>query len=407
LRQAEKQPGFASVLLEIVASTSIEVPTRQAASLFFKNYVKRNWDEDEEGAKIATADRQLVKDNIVAFMTQMPPALQVQVGEAVTLIADSDFPSKWENLIDNLISQISLTDMKVTNGVLHTAHSIFKRWRSQFRSDSLFTEIAFVLSRFCEPFLAIFKQTDAMIEQNQSNKEALEVLLHTLLLLTKVFYDLNCQDIPEFFEDHMAEFMTVLHKYLTIQLPIVTADEDDDSAGPLQKVKASICEIVELYTQRYEEVFTMLPDFVNTTWTLLTQVSLEPKDDILVSKALSCLTSVVRVPRHTHLFESEDVLKKFIELIVLPNMTLRTSDEELFEDDPIEYIRRDLEGSDSDTRRRAATEFVRSLVEKFESRVTNIVLEYVKLHLAQYAANPAANWKSKDTAMYLVSSNSK
>jgi len=30
------------------------------------------------------------------------------------------------------------------------------------------------------------------------------------------------------------------------------------------------------------------------------------------------------------------------------------SDEELFEDDPLDYIRRDLEGSDSDTRRRSA-----------------------------------------------------
>ncbi|ORY85547.1 importin-alpha re-exporter [Protomyces lactucae-debilis] len=404
LRQAETQSGFASVLLEIVASTSIDLPTRQAASLFFKNYVKRNWEDDEEGQKIALSDRQLVKDNIVSFMTRMPPTLQVQVGEAVTLIADTDFPAKWDYLIDSLISQISLTDMSVTNGVLQTAHSIFKRWRSQFRSDALFTEINFVLSRFCEPFLAIFKQTDLMIDQNRNNKQALDILLQTLLLLTKVFYDLNCQDIPEFFEDHMAEFMSVLHKYLTIDLPVITAGEDDDVAGPLQKVKASICEIVELYTQRYEEIFTMLPEFVNTTWVLLTQVSLEPKDDILVSKALSSLTSVVRVPRHAQLFESEEVLKKFVELIVLPNMSLRTSDEELFEDDPIEYIRRDLEGSDSDTRRRAATEFVRSLVEKFEQKITSIVLEYVKVYLTQYAADPVSNWKSKDTAMYLISS---
>jgi hypothetical protein len=53
------------------------------------------------------------------------------------------------------------------------------------------------------------------------------------------------------------------------------------------------------------------------------------------------------------------------------------SDEELFEDDPIEYIRRDLEGSDSDTRRRAATDFVRSLSEQFEGPLTSIFGEYL------------------------------
>lgn len=85
------------------------------------------------------------------------------------------------------------------------------------------------------------------------------------------------------------------------------------------------------------------------------------------------LTSVVRVERHQQLFRSDETLKQFCEKIVLPNMTLRgvlsvmilvfghdlhyvrlshpsysnniESDEELFEDDPIEYIRRDLEGS--------------------------------------------------------------
>lgn len=49
--------------------------------------------------------------------------------------------------------------------------------------------------------------------------------------------------------------------------------------------------------------------------------------------------------RHKALFENVDTLKAICCDVVLPNMTLRASDEELFEDDPIEYIRRDLEGS--------------------------------------------------------------
>ena len=65
----------------------------------------------------------------------------------------------------------------------------------------------------------------------------------------------------------------------------------------------------------------------------------------MVSKAIGFLSSVVKPVRHKELFQSPEILSNICEKIILPNMTLRESDEELFEDDPIEYIRRDLEGS--------------------------------------------------------------
>lgn len=74
----------------------------------------------------------------------------------------------------------------------------------------------------------------------------------------------------------------------------------------------------------------------------------------------------------------------------------------MFEDNPIEYIRRDLEGSDTDTRRRAAADFIRGLLEKFEVEVTKIMSEYVNRYLQNYNANPAANWKDKNTAIFLL-----
>lgn len=74
----------------------------------------------------------------------------------------------------------------------------------------------------------------------------------------------------------------------------------------------------------------------------------------------------------------------------------------MFEDDPIEYIRRDLEGSDNDTRRRAATDLVRSLAEQFEARLTGLFGGYVNHFLQNYQASPAKNWKDKDTAIYLL-----
>jgi exportin-2 (importin alpha re-exporter) len=91
-------------------------------------------------------------------------------------------------------------------------------------------------------------------------------------------------------------------------------------------------------------------------------------------------------------------LQMLCEKIIIPNMFFRDSDEENFEDNAREYIRRDIEGSDSDTRRRAATELVKGLRKHFEQPVTHTCASYITslLNAAQQ------DWKAKDVAIYLV-----
>ena len=50
-------------------------------------------------------------------------------------------------------------------------------------------------------------------------------------------------------------------------------------------------------------------------------------------------------------------------------MQLRDDLVEMFELDYVEYVRRDTEGNDFDTRRRAATELVKGLLSQYPSEV--------------------------------------
>ncbi|KAI7288671.1 Cse1-domain-containing protein, partial [Hortaea werneckii] len=61
-------------------------------------------------------------------------------------------------------------------------------------------------------------------------------------------------------------------------------------------------------------------------------------------------------------------------------------------------------GSDEDTRRRAATNFLRKLMEQFEKLVTDVVMRYIDHFLGEYAKDKKGNWKSKDTAVHLYTS---
>jgi exportin-2 (importin alpha re-exporter) len=228
--------------------------------------------------------------------------------------------------------------------------------------------------------------------------------MEVMNLLVKVFFDLSSQDLPPIFEENLADVTGLLHKYLTYDNPLLATDDDSES-GPLEFVKAGICEAMTLYMQKYEDAFgDLCAPFITSAWNLLTTIGPETKFDILVSKALHFLTAVASIDKHAQNFNNEDTLGQVVEKVILPNVSLRETDIEQFEDEPIEYIRRDLEGSDADTRRRAATDFLGKLLEKFEALVTSVVGRYITHYLQAFAKNPSQDWKSKDTAVYLFSS---
>ena len=308
--------------------------------------------------------------------------------------------------------------------MLQVAHSIFKRWRPLYRSDPLFTEINHVLSKFGAPFLQVIEvlrtplwrnkttiadggalqNTDNLIQQNQSNKETLSQLFASMNLIVKLIYDLSVQDLPPIFEDQMRAVTGLLHRYLVYENRLLETDDEPD-AGPLEHLKAGIFELLQMWVQKYEDAFgAYAGQFIDSSWNLLTTLGTQVKYDILTSKALQFLTAVTKSPAHAQAFSQEAVLSQVVERVILPNVTLRDSDMELFEDEPIEFTRRDLEGSDSDTRRRASTDFLRELMTRFEELVSGVVQRYINHYLSSYEENPTTNWKSKDTAVYLYAS---
>ncbi|CEP62978.1 importin-alpha export receptor LALA0_S06e08240g [Lachancea lanzarotensis] len=404
LKAEESLEGFPLTLMHVIASGNLPVSTRLAGALFFKNFIKRRWVDENGDYLISLSDVDAIKREIVPLMIVLPGNLQIQIGEAISVIADSDFPQRWPNLLDDLIGKFSTNDMVTNRGVLTVAHSIFKRWRPLFRSDELFLEIKFVLDKFASPFLALLQSVDEQITASTADAAKLTLLFDVLLVLIKLYYDLNCQDIPEFFEDNAQLGMGVMLKYLAYDNQLLEDKDEEDQASVVTKVKSSIEELIQLYITRYDDVFEpMANDFIKATLDILTGLMPQAKNDVLISKALHFMTAVTKIPKYFELFNNEGALQSIIEQIILPNVTLREADEELFEDDPIEYVRRDLEGSDSETRRKGCTDFVKELKEKNEHVVVSLVLKQIKAFFLKYQEDPANNWKYKDLSIYLFS----
>lgn len=271
-------------------------------------------------------------------------------------------------VLQQLVGSISQDNFSINVGVLQTAHSIFKRWKSQFASDDLYREILLVLSQFCGPYLELFKvrtdavacsvcrddpsadrsppyrrlcqRTDQLLNLPASSlppTATVAQLGQTLLLLLQLFYDLNAQDLPEFFEDNLALFLGngsgdvgLLGKYLRWERPELVGDEDDTTPSPLDKIRAQICSILELFTMRYSDAFTstLLAPFVQSVWEFLAgpvSRSESTKQDVLVCRALGFLGVVVKMGTNKAMFSQDGTLERLVEMVVLPSMGLRSA----------------------------------------------------------------------------------
>ena len=64
-----------------------------------------------------------------------------------------------------MVEQFSSGDFGVINGVLQTAHPLFRRYKHEMQSDALWTEIKYVLDNFVEPLTNLFTATIELTQQ--------------------------------------------------------------------------------------------------------------------------------------------------------------------------------------------------------------------------------------------------
>mmetsp|Transcript_16833 Transcript_16833/g.23828 ORF Transcript_16833/g.23828 Transcript_16833/m.23828 type:complete len:877 (-) Transcript_16833:150-2780(-) len=336
-------------------------------------------------------------------MCTVPHQIQSQCSEAISLISLIDFPQNWDNLLTDLVQKFNSPDLSVVNGVLITANSIFKRFRYAERSNSLYEDILYVLQILQAPLLTLFKTLDQAVGGYTNDIQQLNPRLTALRSVCGIFYSLNWQDLPEYFEDHMSEWMEGFSKYLSYQNPLLQGDDDDDEPGLVEKLQAAIVDNIYLYADKDEESFIpFLSNFMTLVWNLLLRVSSSPKYDILATKCIKFLSLLVGKQMHKSLFEDINTLKQIISKIVIPNLMMRDGDEERFEDDPQEFIMSDMEGNDTESRRKCSQDLLRAMCRQFEAETTAICSEHITSMLVEYSSAPSEKYPAKDVAIHLV-----
>jgi exportin-2 (importin alpha re-exporter) len=374
--------------------------------------VKLGWLDDDE-YPIAVGDKDALKPQLVPAMIALSgasdKAIRAQIAESVSLIAELDFPERWPDLIDQLVQSLSNSDMNINLGVLETAHSIFREWRSRARSDAFWSVIKLVHGKFLVPYFQLFELT---IKPLLATPDPL--LAQTMAVLIDLYYDLTCQDLaPEFEDRHETFFAEGTGYFMQLMAwdpPQLQTDPDEPTPSLPSRIRTGVIEIAEMYVKLYPEMLMRsrsVAVFVKAVWELIgggKQLGLAY--DQLVSQSLRFISTAIRSGAYRDIFESHDTIRGLIAGVVVPNLALRTRDVEAFEDTPLEYVRAELQVSEVATPRQAAADVVKALGgvgPDSESAATGVALEWIGRALAEASAARDGEdaWKSKNAAVYL------
>ncbi|KAG7300475.1 hypothetical protein JYU34_016106 [Plutella xylostella] len=132
LQEWEIEPGFYSVLLDVLSNHSIDINVRWLAVMCFKNGVDRYWRKNAPHA-ITEEEKQKLRQGLLNSNILSEPVTQIATQQAVLIskIARFDCPMFWPNLVPELIGALKAPQQLVQHRSLLIFHHVVKALASK------------------------------------------------------------------------------------------------------------------------------------------------------------------------------------------------------------------------------------------------------------------------------------
>ncbi|XP_045450077.1 importin-11 [Melitaea cinxia] len=132
LQEWEIEPGFYSVLLNVLSNHSIDVNVRWLAVMCFKNGVDRYWRRNAPNA-IQEEEKQKLRQGLLTTPILSEPIAQIATQQAVLIskIARFDCPAHWPTLLPDLIGAMKAPQPLMQQRSLLIFHHVVKALASK------------------------------------------------------------------------------------------------------------------------------------------------------------------------------------------------------------------------------------------------------------------------------------
>ncbi|KAL0251050.1 hypothetical protein GEMRC1_000264 [Eukaryota sp. GEM-RC1] len=330
--------GFIPSSLELVANSQIPHPIRLAASLYVKNLVHRHWTTDS----IPTTAKSSLKANIIPYIISLQDhQLRDIVGLCVTHMAAAEFPQNWPEAHQQILSNLQTFASSISPYLLSTL-TVFKRERI---SDL----IAHVLP-------GIFDLTQSILIEGIKDDLRGEIIS----VIFEIIFSINRVGLCQFFKDHLVLFQWYSACAFFLRSQFTSVD-----SKIVSKIQVSITHFISINLQRYaapsSDEFKSISVYVlglfsgaippehlkfeNLKFLLgssLTEAVLYCLFNQKVNDEALC--NLLEILDRLLLFKNcwERIKPSFSSLfttVLFPLLKFRESDIELFNDDPLEFIK--------------------------------------------------------------------
>ncbi|KAG6406065.1 hypothetical protein SASPL_133662 [Salvia splendens] len=442
LNQIQFAPQHLVRLLQIIVEVSCDLAVRQVASITFKNFIAKNWDPHEPGgfrnslviklsyklygvqeqakgllvpvceqSRILPEDKEVVRQNILNFITQVPPILRAQLGECLTTIIHADYPEQWPALLHWV--KHNLQDQQVY-GSLFVLRILSRKY--EFKSDDDRIPVNHIVEETFPNLLNIFNQ---LVQVANPSVEVADLIK----LICKIFWSSIYLEIPKqlfdpnVFKAWMILFLNILER----PVPAEGQPEDPElrKTWGWWKVKKWTVHILNRLYTRFGDVKLQNPE--NKAFAQMFQKN-------YAGKILEChlnLLNVIRVGGYLpdrvinlilqYLSNSISKSNMYSQLqprldivlfkIIFPLMCFSDNDQRLWDEDPNEYVRKGYDIiEDLYSPRTAAMDFVSELVRKRQKENLQKFLLFIVDVFKRYeeAAPEYKSFRQKDGALLAI-----
>eukprot|EP00817_Percolomonadidae_sp_ATCC50343_P003692 CAMPEP_0117420856 /NCGR_PEP_ID=MMETSP0758-20121206/2107_1 /TAXON_ID=63605 /ORGANISM="Percolomonas cosmopolitus, Strain AE-1 (ATCC 50343)" /LENGTH=746 /DNA_ID=CAMNT_0005202717 /DNA_START=799 /DNA_END=3036 /DNA_ORIENTATION=+ len=221
-------------------------------------------------------------------------------------------------------------------------------------------------------------------------------MVNSFHMCVKIFYSLNRLELSDFFNSALKTIIPIFDFILQWNHPALI-EQNPTKPSVLTEIKTTVLKCCVILIQLYsEDIEPYAKQLTQSVLNVLANAPSSSSEDQLVSYGLSYITTIVKYRSMAPLVMENQDLTQLISKLIFPNIHIREEDKELFEESPEQYIRRDIEGSDNETRRRAGHDLLNGLKKNDQS---GVVMNLLGTKLNETMSSQ--EWEKQDMAIYI------
>ena len=390
-----------------------QINLRISASIFLKNYIQDYFYDSSNNAilnkhKIMDENsKAYFKENILQLLLNIDNNLLPHIIEMIKIVVQNanGYLVIWPNLMNFIGDVLNKHDMSKSKFIYQLITKIIKRYHLESKSQPLFREIINTMKYICQPMtedaLNIIKFFNNY-NQNNKNDELMIQCLQMMNKIMSIFYSLNYQDFPEFFEDHLEEWITILND--TVLLPNKNSNMNTINKNLLDlviKLKAKTLKNINLYYYNYyEDVKNYIQQFSSSVWTVMCTCKTNDNFSKLMKELLDFFKCGFQMRRMNNL--NMDQLNQIIENIILPNMVLSEKEKEEFLDNPVEFLKIEFEEYDMSSNKYFSINLLQLIISNYPDVNKQIIVPKINSFLEEYNKDHIKNYNKKLVVIHLL-----